>query len=425
VTTQPSEAGNAAHVLDDEALDWIRVHLAADSALLRRLIKLFAEHLMAADADRLCRADPDGGERVNRRNGYRIGAVETQAGTVQLNVPRLRRGGYTPRWLFDAVPLASDAIEEAACRAFVEGVTTESVSDLVVALDMSPLPSPRLADVAAALGAAVDEERHRPLSYRPYPEVWLVAYTWNSGRRIRPRTARLGVGSHAHGDRQVLGATITDRDEETGWRNLLRQFVARGLRGVAVVKSDAWTAGQVRAVQAELPEAVCEGPMIDAASPSWAESYVWAPSRAGERPRPTIVIRDRGRGRGDVLPPTSQEPVHDLPSVDRHERPRRRGVPVLAGAIALVIVAVALAAALWRNTSDPARPVRPPTTTVASPTSSGVPAQAASAPVAAAPTPPSTLVTCSNNAGAYTDVATAGDRAPWLQQVLCAATAGR
>ncbi len=151
-------------------------------------------------------------------------------------------------------------LEEAACRAYVEGVTTEAVADLVAALGMSPLPSSRLAAVAAALDATVDEDRHRPLWPGPFPTAMV----------------------------EVLGVTMTEDDEKTGWRNLLRQFVARGLRGIAVVRSDACTTGLLRAVRAELPEATCEGPMTDAASSGQAETFARAPTRTPTaRPRPS------------------------------------------------------------------------------------------------------------------------------------------
>ena len=392
-------------VLDEETFDWIHAHLAADAALLRRLIKLFADHLMVADADRQCRAEPDGtGERVNRRNGYRRWMFETAAGSVPLAVPRLRRGVYAPRWLLDAPAATADTIEDAACRGYVDGVDPTAVSALAIALGMVPLSTARIDAVAAALDAAVSAERERPLGGAPYDDVWLLSCGQASGHGVTRMTARIAIGSVGSDERDVLGLAMTASDEETGWRQLLRNLRARGLEGVAVVRSDRSSAGLARAVAAAWPEAAWDGPAAAASAP--------APAMEGRTP-PAIVVRDHGRLRHG---PSWPEP----PPPDRAVGRRRREVPALAG-VAAVILAVMLAV-VWRHESAPNRPVGP------SPSTSAV------APVVASPAPPpapvpttappaataSTIVTCPDPPG----LAATNPRSPWLQQVLCAATAG-
>jgi hypothetical protein len=396
--------------VDDDTLDWIRAHMAADAALLRRLTKLFADQLLVADADRLCRADPEGGgDRVNRRNGYRTWTFATPAGSVPLAVPRLRRGGYTPRWLLDEPEQAAEAIEDAACRAYVGGVTASAVAGLVIALRIGPFSSSRTAALAAALDAAVAVERDRPLGPGPYPELWLVACAQTTGPSITTTTARIAIASNAEGGREVLGLALTTAGEETGWRRLLRGLVERGLAGVAVVRSDSYPAGLVRAVRAELPAARCEPPVPP------------KPSTAPQRPPPTIVIRDHGRLRRTPSPPPGR----------RTRRGRRR--VLLLAAVAVLIVAIVLAV-MWRTGSGPeaptgpappstpsTAPTRPPpaSTPPTAPSSTAVTAAPSSAPSPAARSlaaPSSTIVTC---VGPSTDV-----RLPWLQQVLCEATAG-
>jgi putative transposase len=393
--TDPAPATGPA--VDDDTLDWIRAHLAADAVLLRRLTKLFADQLLAADADRWCRADPEaGGERVNRRNGYRTLPFDTPAGTVALAVPRLRHGRYTAQWLFDGPELAAEAIEDAACGAYVGGMTASAISDLTSAIGMGPLSSSRTAAMAAGLDAAVAVERDRPLGPGPYPELWLVAYTPTSGRRGRTTTVRLAIAGRPDGGREVLGLAVTTADDETGWQCLLRGLVKRGLDGVAVAKSDEYTAGLVRAVRAELASAVID-------PPSTVEPRTSAP-----RSPPTVVIRDHGRLRQPASPPA-----------DRRRSRVRRGAVILA-AVAVVVVAVVLAI-MWRTGAGPTAPTGPtppltsstaPSSTAVTPAPTSVPAPAAQ-PVAA---PSSTIVTCQ---GPATNV-----RSPWLQQVLCATTAG-
>jgi hypothetical protein len=426
VTGEPADHRRVGRPLDAEMREWIRARLAADASLMRRLITLLADALMAADADRLCRAGPEGtGERVNRRNGYRAAVVDTSAGVVHLSVPRLRSGGYAPRWLLDEPGSAAATIEDAACVAYTDGVASDAVGDLVIALGMRPLPSAPLDTVAAVLDAAVDEERRRPLRRGPYPELWLLAHTPAPGRRIRTTAARLAVTGEAHGTREVLGLTVTDVDDETAWRLLLHSLVERGLNGVAVAKSDVFAPGLVSAVHSELPDARYEGPVLaDSSGGAWTPAA--APDGgAKNRPAPVMIVRDHGRFR---LGSWSSEDLdeaaapEDPAAADRHDHHRWRVAPILAGVVALV-VAVALAAA-WRNGPEPAPPVRPstpPTTAVPAPPPSSRPVSAPSTSVVAAPP---TNPACNGAAASFADLEAGGPRSPWLQQVLCAAVGG-
>lgn len=80
-----------------DALGWLRKQVeSADTDLLREMVKVFCEQLMGAEADALCGASygERSPERVNRRNGYRERAWDTRAGTIALEVPKLREGTY-------------------------------------------------------------------------------------------------------------------------------------------------------------------------------------------------------------------------------------------------------------------------------------------------------------------------------------------
>ena len=85
---------------------WLRQQLEhADTDLLREMVRSFADALMSADADAVCGADYGvvSDERVNRRNGYRTREWDTRAGTVELSIPKLRKGSYFPSWLLEPV----------------------------------------------------------------------------------------------------------------------------------------------------------------------------------------------------------------------------------------------------------------------------------------------------------------------------------
>jgi hypothetical protein len=442
--------------VDGEALRWIRGHLAGDRRLMRRLIKLFAEQLMAAEVDRLCRAGPadSGGPRVNRRNGYRAWVFDTDAGPIPLRVPKVRQGGYVPTWLSPRPKAAEQALTDAACRAYVEGVTSQAIADVVTAVGMVRISPPQLAAIAGAVNAAISDERRRPLENGLYPELWLHAHTQTSNRRIRNMTTRIGTADNAEGDREVLGLAMTVIDDERSWRLLLRGLVRRGLSGVAVVKGEARSAGLARAVAAELPGAVCAPRPADdrsdgtGAAPT-SEASEWAPAptaaddgRLADRSAPQIVLRRHGWGGRADLAPSIHPPAGDATRAGGHDvdsERARRARPIVA-AVAVVALMAAVAIGIWRDsfrwghdvtpstpvpgavsvTVEPAASPTIPTTTSAVAPQSGSPATAPAVPT---PSVPSTVAGCTTPASPYADLSEGGVRRPWMSQVQCAAIA--
>ncbi len=113
-----------------EPLAWLRKHLEEDgSDLLREMIREFAEQLMSADAQGLCNAGYGeiNTERVNFRNGYRRREVDTRVGTIEVAIPKLRRGSYFPEWLLEPRRRAEQALTQVVCQCYVEGVSTRRV----------------------------------------------------------------------------------------------------------------------------------------------------------------------------------------------------------------------------------------------------------------------------------------------------------
>jgi transposase-like protein len=120
-----------------DALEWLRKHLEGDgSDVLREMIKTFAEALMSAEADGLCGAacGQRSPERVTKRNGYRTRDFDTRAGTIELAIPKLRRGSYFPEWLLEPRRRAEQALTQVICQCYVEGVSTRRVDDIVKTL---------------------------------------------------------------------------------------------------------------------------------------------------------------------------------------------------------------------------------------------------------------------------------------------------
>lgn len=214
----------------------------AGSDLLGEMVKMAAELLMDADVDVLCNASY--GERtearVNSRNGHRERRWDTRAGTITLEVPKLRRGSYLPG-LLEPRRRAEQALVSVVCQAYIEGVSTRRVDDLVKAMGIEGMSKSQVSELAKSLDGRVAEFRNRPLDQGPYTYVWLDAlfHKVREGGRVVSLATVIATGVNADGHREILGVDVISAEDGAGWTAFLRGLVARGLSGVALVVSDA------------------------------------------------------------------------------------------------------------------------------------------------------------------------------------------
>jgi len=214
----------------------------AGSNLLGEMVKMAAELLMDADVDVLCNASY--GERtdarVNSRNGHRERRWDTRAGTITLEVPKLRKGSYLPG-LLEPRRRAEQALVSVVCQAYVEGVSTRRVDDLVKAMGIEGMSKSQVSELAKNLDHKVAEFRNRPLDQGPYAYVWLDAlfHKVREGGRVVSLATVIATGVNADGHREILGVDVISAEDGAGWTAFLRGLVARGLSGVALVVSDA------------------------------------------------------------------------------------------------------------------------------------------------------------------------------------------
>src|SRR5277367_2843441 len=213
----------------------------ADTDLLREMIQFVAQRMMEMDAESLCAAayGERSPERANSRNGYRERTWDTRSGSVDLKIPKLRKGSYFPGFL-EPRRTAEKALTAVIQEAYIQGVSTRSVDELVKAMGMSGISKSQVSRLCEEIDERVQAFLGRPIE-GDWPYLWIDA-TYVKVReagRIVPAAVIIAVAVNSDGRREVLGMDVGPSEAETFWTEFLRKLARRGLRGVKLVISDA------------------------------------------------------------------------------------------------------------------------------------------------------------------------------------------
>ena len=217
------------------------IEKGAQDDIVRELLGHVAERLMDFEVEQRCGAGY--GERTdlrdNSRNGYRARLWETRAGSIDLKIPKLRRGSYLPAFL-EPRRTAEKALVAVIQEAYIQGVSTRSVDELVKAMGMTGISKSQVSRLCLDIDERVNAFLNRPIE-GDWPYLWIDA-TYVKVRqagRIVSVAVIIAVGVNTDGVREVLGVAIGPSEAETFWAKFLRSLNHRGMRGTKLVISDA------------------------------------------------------------------------------------------------------------------------------------------------------------------------------------------
>ncbi len=206
----------------------------ASPDLMRDLLQTMINALLCADADAVVGAEygrPTPG-RVTQRNGYRHRDLDTRVGTIDVAIPKLRKGTYFPEWLLERRKRAEAALITVVADCYLAGVSTRRMDKLVKTMGIDSLSKSQVSRMAAELDEHVEQFRHRPLDAAgPFTFVAADALTMKlrEGGRVINAVVLLATGVNGDGHREVLGMSVATAETGPVWNEFFADLVARGL----------------------------------------------------------------------------------------------------------------------------------------------------------------------------------------------------
>ena len=213
---------------------------SGDGDFLRAVAEAVLQILMEADVEGLIGAGRHerSADRLNYRNGYRERSLDTRLGSLQLRIPKLRQGSYFPPFL-EPRKTAEKALVTVIQEAWIGGVSTRRVDELVQAMGLSGISKSQVSKLCKDIDERVNAFLDRPIEGE-WPYLWLDAtyLKVRDGGRIVSVAAIIAVAVTTEGRREILGLGIGPSEAEPFWSAFLKGLVKR-LKGVKLVISDA------------------------------------------------------------------------------------------------------------------------------------------------------------------------------------------
>ena len=208
----------------------------SDVDFLREALRVLVEGIMDAEVSSRIGAEygERSPERVTQRNGYRSRAWDTRVGTMDLHIPKLREGSYFPS-LLEPRRRSERALLAVIQQAYVEGVSTRRVDDLVKALGCEGISKSQVSRICQELDVVVDGFMGRPLGGGPYPYLWLDALTQKvrEDGRIVNVSVVVATAVNGEGKREIIGMDVGTSEDGAFWLAFLRSLSAAVFGGAS------------------------------------------------------------------------------------------------------------------------------------------------------------------------------------------------
>ena len=214
-----------------------------DGDFLRVLAETTLNRLMDFDAENAIGAarHERSADRTTYRNGFRDRNLETRVGALDLKIPKFRTGqSYYPGFILEPRRLMEKALTAVIQEAWINGVSTRRVEELVQAMGMTGISKSQVSKLCKEIDERVTSFLERPLE-GDWPYLWLDAtyLKVRQGGRTVSVAAIIAVAANTDGRREIIGLSIGDSEAMVFWMEFLRSLMKRGLKGVKLVVSDA------------------------------------------------------------------------------------------------------------------------------------------------------------------------------------------
>ncbi len=228
--------------MTDDRMELMELVRKADGGdFLRAMAEEVLQLLMEADVGAAIGAERHerSADRTTYRNGHRDRRLETRLGSLQLRIPKLRQGSYFPPFL-EPRRLSERALTAVVQEAWIGGMSTRKVDDLVKAMGMTGISKSQVSELCADIEERVNDFLERPLT-GDWPYLWLDAtyLKQRQGGRTVSVAAIIAVAVDTDGRREIVGLHIGPSEAEVFWTTFLTSLKKRGLSGVKLVISDA------------------------------------------------------------------------------------------------------------------------------------------------------------------------------------------
>lgn len=207
---------------------------------LREMAEMIAQFIMEAQVTAKIGAEPHERtpERTTHRNGYRERRWDTRLGTLMLNVPKVREGGYVPSFI-EHRKRSEQALISVIQEAVVQGVSTRKIESVLAEFGIAGVSAGQVSQLCAALDEKVRQFRERSLGESRYVWVDAIYEKVRTDNRVESMAVVIATGVNGQGHREVLGFDVIPAESEEGWTTFFKSLKERGLNGVKLVVSDA------------------------------------------------------------------------------------------------------------------------------------------------------------------------------------------